>query len=188
MFLPYAPYDTGCFDGSLDALDTILGWAETHGMDAYLELHAAKGGQNGFDNGGVAQSVLWTGKGTYEMVHHEGWMSASGPPKPRIPDQPLSQGKWQLDMEGKGGYFLLDDDQSGSDAAVNFEAVNRENLRRTLTVLASITDRYSKHKAVVGLLDVLNEPQGGFPPPTNFSDPLMEWNRQVRTIPSSLSL
>ena len=40
-------------------LDLALTWAETHGLLVILDLHAAPGCQNGFDNGGIHGVVDW---------------------------------------------------------------------------------------------------------------------------------
>jgi glucan 1,3-beta-glucosidase len=46
-------------EGGIDVLDRALGWAEELGLRVVLDLHAAPGCQNGFDNGGIAGACDW---------------------------------------------------------------------------------------------------------------------------------
>jgi glucan 1,3-beta-glucosidase len=45
--------------GSLEILDRAFDWAEEHGLLIALDLHAAPGCQNGFDNGGIQNVCEW---------------------------------------------------------------------------------------------------------------------------------
>jgi len=45
--------------GGLDVLDQAFDWAERHGLLIVLDLHAAPGCQNGFDNGGIQDVCEW---------------------------------------------------------------------------------------------------------------------------------
>lgn len=49
------PYVTG----GVDILDQAFIWAERHGLLVVLDLHAAPGCQNGFDNGGIQDVCEW---------------------------------------------------------------------------------------------------------------------------------
>jgi len=51
--------------GGLDVLDRAFDWAETHGLQVVLDLHAAPGCQNGFDNGGIKDVCEWHTKADY---------------------------------------------------------------------------------------------------------------------------
>lgn len=45
--------------GGIDILDQAFTWAERHGLLVVLDLHAAPGCQNGFDNGGIKDVCEW---------------------------------------------------------------------------------------------------------------------------------
>ncbi|MGR8940998.1 MAG: glycoside hydrolase family 5 protein [Gammaproteobacteria bacterium] len=45
--------------GGLDILDKAFDWAEAYGVQIVLDLHAAPGCQNGFDNGGIMGVCEW---------------------------------------------------------------------------------------------------------------------------------
>jgi glucan 1,3-beta-glucosidase len=51
--------------GGLDILDRAFDWAETYGLQVVLDLHAAPGCQNGFDNGGIKDICEWHTKPEY---------------------------------------------------------------------------------------------------------------------------
>lgn len=51
--------------GGIDILDQAFDWAEEHGLHIILDLHAAPGCQNGFDNGGIKDVVEWHTKQEY---------------------------------------------------------------------------------------------------------------------------
>ncbi len=55
------PYVTG----GIDILDRALDWAEQCGLRVMIDLHAAPGCQNGFDNGGIKDVVEWHTKAEY---------------------------------------------------------------------------------------------------------------------------
>ncbi len=55
------PYVTG----SIEYLDKAVSWAEKYGLDVVLDLHAAPGCQNGFDNGGMFNTCDWHKKPEY---------------------------------------------------------------------------------------------------------------------------
>ncbi len=46
-------------EGSLEYLDKAVTWAEKYGLAVVLDLHAAPGCQNGFDNGGMFNTCDW---------------------------------------------------------------------------------------------------------------------------------
>lgn len=52
-------------EGGLDILDRAMGWAAEFGLGVVLDLHAAPGCQNGFDNGGMLNVVDWPGNSEY---------------------------------------------------------------------------------------------------------------------------
>ncbi len=51
--------------GGIEILDRAFDWAEQHGLLIVLDLHAAPGCQNGFDNGGIKDVCEWHTKPDY---------------------------------------------------------------------------------------------------------------------------
>lgn len=51
--------------GGIDILDRAFDWAEEFGLYIVLDLHAAPGCQNGFDNGGIKDVCEWHTKAEY---------------------------------------------------------------------------------------------------------------------------
>ena len=45
--------------GGIEVLDRALDWAQEFGLRVIIDLHAAPGCQNGFDNGGIKDVVEW---------------------------------------------------------------------------------------------------------------------------------
>jgi glucan 1,3-beta-glucosidase len=52
-------------EGGIDVLDRAFDWAEHYGLHIVLDLHAAPGCQNGFDNGGIQDVCEWHTKEEY---------------------------------------------------------------------------------------------------------------------------
>lgn len=52
-------------EGGVERLDRAFEWAEKHGLLVLLDLHAAPGCQNGFDNGGLHGVMEWHMKQEY---------------------------------------------------------------------------------------------------------------------------
>ncbi len=52
-------------EGGIDVLDRAFDWAERYGLLVVLDLHAAAGCQNGFDNGGIKDVCEWHTKDEY---------------------------------------------------------------------------------------------------------------------------
>jgi glucan 1,3-beta-glucosidase len=66
IFGPPYPYHAAYGDnphpfveGGIDVLDRALNWADECGLRVVLDLHAAPGCQNGFDNGGILNVCEW---------------------------------------------------------------------------------------------------------------------------------
>jgi len=51
--------------GGIEVLDRAMGWAGEMGLQVLLDLHAAPGCQNGFDNGGIKDVCEWHTKEEY---------------------------------------------------------------------------------------------------------------------------
>jgi len=56
---PYGPY-IGCMDGSVDKIQWMLDTCSRYNIRVLLDIHTARGSQNGFDNGGQAWRLNWT--------------------------------------------------------------------------------------------------------------------------------
>jgi glucan 1,3-beta-glucosidase len=52
-------------EGSIEVVDRALDWAAACGLSVILDLHAAPGCQNGFDNGGMLGVCEWHTRGEY---------------------------------------------------------------------------------------------------------------------------
>lgn len=52
-------------EGGIEVLDRAMGWAAEFGLRVILDLHAAPGCQNGFDNGGIKDVCEWHTKREY---------------------------------------------------------------------------------------------------------------------------
>lgn len=66
---PYHPAYAGqtqpFVEGGVEVLDRALGWAREFGLRVMLDLHAAPGCQNGFDNGGLLGLCDWAQQPEY---------------------------------------------------------------------------------------------------------------------------
>lgn len=51
--------------GGLEIVDRMMAWAEQCKLKVVLDLHAAPGCQNGFDNGGILNVCEWASKAEY---------------------------------------------------------------------------------------------------------------------------
>ena len=52
-------------EGGIEVLDRALGWAQETGLRVVIDLHAAPGCQNGFDNGGIKDVCEWHTRAEY---------------------------------------------------------------------------------------------------------------------------
>jgi len=55
---PYGPY-VGCMDGAADYIDWMYDVCAKYNISILMDVHTAKGSQNGFDNSGIAQKIVW---------------------------------------------------------------------------------------------------------------------------------
>lgn len=131
MYKPYGPYADGCFDGALEYVDVLLDWAYSVGLTVFLDIHALKDSQNGFDNSGQAMGFKWTTaiKNEFTTDHtFEHW--------------PIRDAKWIGDFDQE---------------TATYSSINHENIQHALDVIQLIVDRYKFHPAVQGL-EPVNEP------------------------------
>lgn len=69
----YGPY-VGCMDGAAEQVDQFLDWAAARNISVWLDVHTARGSQNGFDNGGRTQLVTWTDETHYTHDGNTAWL------------------------------------------------------------------------------------------------------------------
>jgi glucan 1,3-beta-glucosidase len=62
-------------EGGIEILDQAFYWAEEYGLSIMLDLHAAPGCQNGFDNGGIKDVCEWHTDKSY--IEHSLWVLES---------------------------------------------------------------------------------------------------------------
>ena len=55
---PYGPY-VGCMDGAKDYISKMMDWCAARNISVLLDVHTARGSQNGFDNGGLGYKTTW---------------------------------------------------------------------------------------------------------------------------------
>ena len=72
LFEPDYPYhasyggiDSPYVNGGVEILDRAFGWAKEFGLRVVVDLHAAPGCQNGFDNGGIQNVREWHARQEY---------------------------------------------------------------------------------------------------------------------------
>lgn len=89
-------------EGGIDILDQAFLWAEDLGLAIILDLHAAPGCQNGFDNGGIKDVCEWHTDEAY--IDHSLWVLEKL--AERYHDRPalhgievLNEPRWDVDTE-----------------------------------------------------------------------------------------
>ncbi|ESS71514.1 endoglucanase [Methyloglobulus morosus KoM1] len=68
----YGDYQYPFVQGGIDILDQAFQWAEDFNLAIILDLHAAPGCQNGFDNGGIKDVCEWHTDESY--IQHSLWV------------------------------------------------------------------------------------------------------------------
>lgn len=71
---PYGPYK-GCMDGAADQIDWLYNTAAKYNITVWLDVHTAKGCQNGFDNGGQAKRITWLDDTHYQHDREPEWLT-----------------------------------------------------------------------------------------------------------------
>ena len=71
----YGPY-VGCTDGAKEKIEWLLDVSDQLGLKVWLDLHAIKGSQNGYDNSGLSNLTTWTDETHYQHWVHQtaNWM------------------------------------------------------------------------------------------------------------------
>jgi len=96
-------------EGGLDVLDRAFAWASEFGLRVLLDLHAAPGCQNGFDNGGIMDVVEWHTKEEY--LAHSVLVLARlaeryGPQPALYGIEVLNEPRWDVPTDLLQGYYL----------------------------------------------------------------------------------
>ncbi len=52
-------------DGAADKVSWFLDLREANGIKVWLDVHAIRGSQNGFDNSGVANKTIWSDENNF---------------------------------------------------------------------------------------------------------------------------
>lgn len=95
-------------EGGIDVLDRALGWAEELGLRVMLDLHAAPGCQNGFDNGGIKDVCEWHTRGEYldhsvELLGRLAGRYRASPALAAI--EVLNEPRWDVPTDLLKGYY-----------------------------------------------------------------------------------
>jgi glucan 1,3-beta-glucosidase len=95
-------------EGGLDVLDAALGWAREAGLRVVLDLHAAPGCQNGFDNGGIKDVCDWHTRAEYvdHCVELLGRIAARYRAEPALHAiEVLNEPRWDVPTPTVLGYY-----------------------------------------------------------------------------------
>lgn len=130
MYKPYGPY-IGCTDGGLEYVDDLLDWAYENGLNVLMDIHGAKGSQNGFDNSGQSLGFQWTS-----------FLNT-------VPAGDVTFEHWPIRSAAWIGTF--------DPVQAVYTDINRDNIQHMLDVIDIVVEKYKDHPAVLGL-EPLNEP------------------------------
>lgn len=95
--------------GGIDVLDRAFTWATESGLHVILDLHAAPGCQNGFDNGGMHEVCEWHTKEEYlaHSVHVLGRLAERYGSKPALYGiELLNEPRWDVPTDLLKGFYL----------------------------------------------------------------------------------
>ena len=112
MFIPYEPF-SGCWDGSLEVLEHILGWCGKYNIGVILDVHCMRNSQNGYDNSGKASDWEWTSDLDANVTTWTHW--------------PIQAGNW-------AGVYNL---EKGS-----YPSLNYTNIDLSIRVIATMIEMY----------------------------------------------
>ena len=112
MYIAYEPFN-GCWDGSLEVLERVLGWCGKYNIGVILDVHCMRSSQNGYDNSGKASNWEWTSDLDANVTTWTHW--------------PIQAGNWP------GIYDL----KEGS-----YPSINYTNIDFSIRVIDTIIDMY----------------------------------------------
>ena len=96
-------------EGGIDVLDRALDWADELGLRVLLDLHAAPGCQNGFDNGGLQDVCEWHTREEYlaHSVDVLGRLAQRYRARPSLHAiQLLNEPRWDVPTDLLKGFYL----------------------------------------------------------------------------------
>jgi glucan 1,3-beta-glucosidase len=143
---PYHPkYGTDPYpfvEGGVDVLDNAMDWAAECGLGVVLDLHAAPGCQNGFDNGGIKDVCEWHTKTEYidhsvEVLRNLAGRYGSAPALVAI--EMLNEPRWDVPTDILKAYYL-----KGYDAIRQHASPDR--------VAVIFHDGFRSHREYLGFL------------------------------------
>eukprot|EP00968_Pinguiococcus_pyrenoidosus_P016850 scaffold1638_cov258-Pinguiococcus_pyrenoidosus.AAC.74 len=130
MYIPYEPY-TNCTTGALEELDRVLDLAAKYDLKVLLDIHAVRGSQNGFDNSGQTQDIVYTSIAQIVPIRTTTFLH-----------WPTRAANWIGTWDRNLG---------------NYTSINYDNLENTLAVIDIMVDMY-KDVPVVWGIEPVNEP------------------------------
>ena len=104
----YGPNPHPFVEGGIDVLDRALEWAAECGLRVLLDLHAAAGCQNGFDNGGMQDVCEWHTREEYlaHTVELLGRLAARYRASPSLAAiQVLNEPRWDVPTDLLKGFY-----------------------------------------------------------------------------------
>jgi len=96
-------------EGGIAVLDNAMTWAQEFGLHVVLDLHAAPGCQNGFDNGGIKDVCEWHTRPEYvdHSVEVLGRLAARYAARPALAGiEVLNEPRWDVPTEFLKAYYL----------------------------------------------------------------------------------
>ena len=96
-------------EGGLAIVDQVMQWAEEYGLAVILDLHAAPGCQNGFDNGGIMDVCDWHTRREYidHALNVLAWLAERYRHAPALHGiEVLNEPRWDIATELLKSYYL----------------------------------------------------------------------------------
>src|SRR5690606_16635527 len=96
--------------GGIDVLDRAFDWAEEFGIRIVLDLHAAPGCQNGFDNGGIKDVCEWHTRPEYleHSLHVLEQLAQRYRSRPALHAiEVLNEPRWDIPTDYLKNYYTL---------------------------------------------------------------------------------
>jgi len=128
---PYGPY-VGCMDGASDMVQWILDTCAKYNIKVLIDVHTAKGSQNGFDNSGQTSLLVWRNETSFSH-----WGNAAA--------------NWL------GDFDWTDKAVAGNYNGGFYRNVNYANIQRSLNMTLNLLKTYGAHSAFYAF-EPVNEP------------------------------
>ena len=128
---PYGPY-IGCMDGAADKVQWVLDMCAKYNIKVLIDVHTAKGSQNGFDNSGQTALLLWKNETFFSH-----WGNAAA--------------NWL------GDFDFDDKAEIGNYIGGKYLNTNYANIQRSLNMTLNLLKTYGAHSAFYAF-EPVNEP------------------------------